>query len=107
MSAMEDIYCFLFTAIAIVLVLLNVYASMVVWSSLLFEPKRKILQTIFIWAIPFLGAILAIRLVNEEKYVKKTVAGYQKDSEIQDIFGDGKLGRRSFEERFEDFDGGD
>ncbi len=82
---MGNLPLILFTSLVVGLVVLNIYASFIVWRSPLFELERKIFQIFFIWLVPALGAILAIRLINERKDVQKSPLDIQKIQSLKMI----------------------
>lgn len=53
------------------LVLLNLFASYVVFTSYFQVRRRRLYQTLFVWLVPFLGAGLAIYLNWEERFHRR------------------------------------
>ena len=59
----------IFGAVLAILVL-NVYISVRIWNSAIFDDRRKPYQLVFVWLVPVLGALvmaIAHRIANEER----------------------------------------
>ncbi|HKJ76158.1 MAG TPA: hypothetical protein VKA64_03055, partial [Gammaproteobacteria bacterium] len=68
---MDDLVFYILLALIGGLVLLNLFATYVVFSSYFQARRRRLYQTLFIWLVPFLGAGLAIYLNWEERFHRR------------------------------------
>jgi len=68
---MDDIVFYILIGVASVIVILNIIASYIVCKTLFIVKGRRFYQLLFIWLVPFIGAILAIYLNCEEYFNQK------------------------------------
>ena len=53
--------------IAAIIAILDVYATVRIWRDDLLERSQQIAQTVFVWILPFIGALVALWSLREEK----------------------------------------
>jgi hypothetical protein len=72
-------------AIATLALALNAYATFRIWRNDLLEPTQRIAQTAIVWVLPFLGALVVLWFLREEKfeareYIPPTDRGFPPES---------------------------
>lgn len=75
-----DAYQVVFLLLLVLIVLVNVYVTIVVLRSELYERPQKLLQCTFIWLVPLLGAGLAYAIVRQRP--EKGAESYPTESEL-------------------------
>jgi hypothetical protein len=78
----------------VVLVALNTYASYQCYRDSISSLGQRLAQIIFIWVVPFMGAVLAIRLLRNEP--EKGTGSYQAEKATGEEYVTG-LGRQNAE----------
>ena len=69
--------------IALILLGLNLKASLLITKDFTSEPKQRFLQLLFVWAIPFAGALLVLAI---HRPFEKSTGNYPEEREPQDDF---------------------
>ncbi|RYV01642.1 hypothetical protein SOPP22_14840 [Shewanella sp. OPT22] len=88
---MNEIYLYVYILLGIIS-LFNLIATVVVFRTYFENKMRRVYQLLFIWLVPFFGAILAIYLNREDRFTKKTKRKVGNDTSISDTYA-GPLGR--------------
>ena len=68
---MENAVLYILIATAVVCLLLNVVATYIVFNTYFEVKKRRFYQTLFIWLLPFIGALTAIYLNRQDYFEQK------------------------------------
>lgn len=68
---MENVVMYILIATAVAVLILNVVASYIVFNTYFEVKKRRLYQTLFIWLLPFIGALMAIYLNREDCFEQK------------------------------------
>ena len=77
--------------IAVVVLLLNIKASLLILDDSLSEPKQRILQLLITWLLPLFGAILVLGV---HRPLEKTNGKYPDEAPPPDDFPNPKAGSR-------------
>lgn len=75
----------------IALVILNVFASIKCYQNALSSFGQRLAQIVFIWLVPFLGASLALRLLNDKTEKCTGMYPEEADSGADYVTGLGRL----------------
>ena len=68
---MENAVLYILIATAVVCLLLNVVATYIVFNTYFEVKKRRLYQTLFIWLLPFIAALMAIYLNRQDYFEQK------------------------------------
>ena len=80
--SLEVIVGIVLVAIAVALIGLNALATAVVTGSTSYDRRQKLLQCVFIWVVPFVGALMAwslARETNSERFTTDLTNTYSPD----------------------------
>ncbi len=61
---------------------LSIYATIRIWRDDFLEPRQRITQTIIVWILPIIGAVVALWRLHEEKLEVKRIESPGSDSDI-------------------------
>ncbi|MCK5002516.1 MAG: hypothetical protein KAS57_05800 [Gammaproteobacteria bacterium] len=68
---MENAVLYILIATAVVVLILNIAATYVVFNTYFEVKKRRLYQTLFVWLLPFVGALMAIYLNRQDYFEQK------------------------------------
>ena len=67
------------------LIILNIYASYVIFTTYYEVKERRLYQLLFVWLLPLLGAITVIFINREDRLVEKPKRKVGNDTSIRNV----------------------
>ncbi len=91
---MENLALYLTAGTSVFVVLINSIATYIVFHTYFKVKQRRLYQTLFIWLVPVIGALMAIFLNREDYFVQKRKRQVGNHPTVSDTYA-ASLARRS------------